>query len=352
MAHNEINALGKWLAGILLVGATTFAVWNIMAYWPDRMPSAAAGDKSAWYTMQRFDITLIEKDSTKAPADTVTENYNKVITDSVIRINKELIADINTLLNKKTKADSNTARPLQDSVEKNKAKLPSLLKKSPALLAAADSDCASGRIHLNTILMILVALMGFLGNLVHIATSFTTFVGNNEFKRSWILWYCVKPFTAAALALVVYIVIRAGFLNFDAGAGGVNLYGIMALSALAGLSTDRATEKLRDIFEATFTAKGQDNRKDKLNDDTAASVTPTTIPPTGLSPLTITGKQLNDPGIKVTMDGVAIIPTTTTADKMVIDYTPTTTAVAAKKVRLLVTDKNNTEVLKKDIIIK
>src|SRR5688500_17518431 len=62
-------------------------------------------------------------------------------------------------------------------------------------------------LHINTIMFLLVALAGFTGNMIHIATSFTNYVGSEKFKSSWLLWYFVKPFTAAALAVIFYMVL-------------------------------------------------------------------------------------------------------------------------------------------------
>src|SRR5881392_3391395 len=42
----------------------------------------------------------------------------------------------------------------------------------------------SGTLHINTIMFILVALAGFTGNMIHIATSFTNYVGAEKFKRT------------------------------------------------------------------------------------------------------------------------------------------------------------------------
>src|ERR1019366_9213395 len=44
-------------------------------------------------------------------------------------------------------------------------------------------------INLNVLLLELVAAAGFLGNMIYISISFTTFVGAGMFKKSWLLWY-------------------------------------------------------------------------------------------------------------------------------------------------------------------
>jgi hypothetical protein len=120
-----------------------------------------------------------------------------------------------------------------------------------------------GTFHINTLLLILVAVAGFLGNMIHIGTSFTTYVGAGKFRKSWILWYCSKPFTAAALAVAMYFVFRGGFLNMSDSSANINLYGLMTLSILTGLFTDRATMKLKEVFEVLLRPK--EERPDALD---------------------------------------------------------------------------------------
>jgi len=120
-------------------------------------------------------------------------------------------------------------------------------------------------IHINTLLLILVAFGGFLGNMIYIAASFTTYVGSGKFRRSWTLWYCIKPFSAAALAITLYFVFRGGFLNMSDQSANINIYGLMTLSLMAGLFTDRTTIKLKEIFEVLL--KPKEERPDTLEDN-------------------------------------------------------------------------------------
>jgi hypothetical protein len=120
-------------------------------------------------------------------------------------------------------------------------------------------------IHINTLLLILVAFGGFLGNMIYIAASFTTYVGSGKFRKSWTLWYCIKPFSAAALAITLYFVFRGGFLNMSDESANINIYGLMTLSLLAGLFTDRTTLKLKEVFDVLL--KPKEERPDALEND-------------------------------------------------------------------------------------
>jgi len=112
--------------------------------------------------------------------------------------------------------------------------------------------------------IILVLITGAIGSFLHGASSFTNFVGENKLEKSWIWWYMLRPFIGMAVAIVFYLVIRGGLLT-DTQADSLNIYGVLAVSALSGLSSDRATLKLKEIFESMFQTK--DKRTGKLNNN-------------------------------------------------------------------------------------
>lgn len=119
--------------------------------------------------------------------------------------------------------------------------------------------------------MILIALIaGGLGAYIHAASSLADYVGNRTFESSWILWYLLRPFIGMALALVLYVVVRAGFVSVSTVGttpDSVNPYGIAALAALAGIFSKHASDKLDEIFSTilrTAPGAGDDKRKNKL----------------------------------------------------------------------------------------
>lgn len=334
--ENQINFWGKLTAGLLLIFFTSAAIYFTMAYWPNKMPPIKDSDDEAWYTRQLFNITLIEK------PDSSSSQALKAAQLKMDSVDKQIAARKDSL---RTKADTAAFTMLTDSLKKLKTIKANLADNNPGIYQGK-------RIHLNNILLILVALMGFLGNMVHIASSFTSYVGNGTFLRSWILWYFVKPFTAAGLAIIIYFIIRAGFLSYGSGAAGISLYGIMAMSALAGLFTDSATLKLKEVFEVIF--KPKDERTGKLQGDVdfaVASIAPATIPAGAEATLVLTGKGLNMADIKIAIDNAAIKPAVQTAERMEMKYMPTAAAVAAKKAVLLITDKAGKTLYTKDITV-
>ena len=112
--------------------------------------------------------------------------------------------------------------------------------------------------------LLIVALSGALGSFIHVATSFTDFVGNRRLARSWTLWYVLRPFIGMALAMVVYFVIRGGLITGAGGAENMNLYGVAATAGMCGLFSKQATDKLREVFENLFRTRKETERADPL----------------------------------------------------------------------------------------
>jgi IPT/TIG domain len=117
-------------------------------------------------------------------------------------------------------------------------------------------------------LFVIVALAGFLGGLVHSARSLYEYVGNRVLRRSWLLMYLALPFIGGALAVVFYIILRGGLITGTAAQ--VNFFGFAAISALVGLFSPEAAEKLKQIF-STLLAPDPPGR-DRLTSSVAAMV--------------------------------------------------------------------------------
>ena len=113
-------------------------------------------------------------------------------------------------------------------------------------------------------LLILVIIAGALGSYVHLATSFSDFVGNRQLKASWFWWYFLRPFIGIALAVIVYFTIRGGLVAGGTGAGGINPFGVAAVGALSGMFSRQAADKLREVFESLFSMRKPAERTDAL----------------------------------------------------------------------------------------
>ncbi|MDX1402736.1 MAG: hypothetical protein R3245_12505 [Kiloniellales bacterium] len=114
-------------------------------------------------------------------------------------------------------------------------------------------------------LFALVVIAGFLGSFIHVAVSVADYIGNRKLSRSWIYWYLLRLPVGASLAAVFYLLVRGGVLTGAASSTQLQPYGIVGISALAGLFSKQATDKLREVFETLFrTEKGDTERGDKL----------------------------------------------------------------------------------------
>jgi hypothetical protein len=244
---NEITRSGKFLAGGLLIVITFCSILYLIGHWPDRLV-APRDHMKPLYIYKWFHVRLAEI------PDTGRVRY---VNDSTAFAEEP--GFVNTG-NKKpdTIQIPDTLKDVRkiDSIRKvNNAIIAGFSTKPSPQLSAKIFPAESELLHINTLLLILVGVAGFLGNMIHIASSFTTFIGNGDFKKRWSLWYIVKPLTAAAMAIAIYFVFRGGFLNMSDDSTNINLYGLMTISILAGLFTDRTTLKLKEIFDVLLRPK-------------------------------------------------------------------------------------------------
>ena len=203
---------------------------------------------------------------------------------------------------------------------------------------------------LNSIIFLLVALAGFLGSMIHIATSFTNFIGAEQFKKSWIPWYFVKPFTATGVALILYFVLRAGLLNLG-DSNQVNLYGLVTLSALAGLFTDKATIKLEEVFTVIF--KPKDARPDKLEKDkvnvAVSGIAPRELVINQQNQLLISGGDTGTQLLKLKINHVDIPDFTIRPNGISFSYALPEELNGLQNIPLQIFDEKGTELFRKEI---
>jgi hypothetical protein len=94
-------------------------------------------------------------------------------------------------------------------------------------------------------LLLIVALSGALGALVHTLRSLYWYVGNRALKYAWVPMYVMTPMVGLTLGLVFYLVFRGGLFSSQATVQTTSPFGFAAMAALVGMFSDQAAEKLK-----------------------------------------------------------------------------------------------------------
>ncbi len=168
-----------------------------------------------------------------------------------------------------------TATSNPDSVKKEIARLianeqEATRNAEKASLAAVQAIQHGGATEQSVLIMVI--LLGALGGALHLLSSLVKFVGNREFKKSWILYYIAMPFTGAGLAPIIYMMLRVGIVSPSgissngSGVSNLNLMAIYAFAILSGLFSKTATDKMAEVFNTLFSTAGTKS-KDSLGPD-------------------------------------------------------------------------------------
>jgi hypothetical protein len=117
---------------------------------------------------------------------------------------------------------------------------------------------------------LVVALAGALGGLIHTIRSAAWYVGNRELKWSWLPFNLLLPIVGALGGTVFYLVLRAGLFSPSTSAAHASPFGFAAVAVLAGLFSEQALEKLRELAANLFAErpKGGDHVGPDRTDET------------------------------------------------------------------------------------
>lgn len=120
------------------------------------------------------------------------------------------------------------------------------------------------------VLLLGVLTAGALGGCIHVATSFSDYVGNAQYRARWEYWYVMRPFIGACLATAFYFLLRGGLLSLASPAAAnpqqsPSFYGVTAIAFLVGMFSKQATDKLDDVFDTLFKSNKDADRKDSLD---------------------------------------------------------------------------------------
>jgi len=147
-----------------------------------------------------------------------------------------------------------------------------------------------------------VMMAGALGSLAHSLTSFGDYVGNRELSSNWIWFFVLRIPIGIAIAVLFYFIIRGGLIiptvqvqspalssNPSQATLYVNPYSIAAFSALAGMFSRQATDKLAAVFDVVFAMKKPVEREGALGSNLSITVSPSQLTKGRREDLTITG---------------------------------------------------------------
>jgi len=102
-------------------------------------------------------------------------------------------------------------------------------------------------------LLLIVIISGALGSCVHVIRSLSSYIGERKLMWSWIPMYIFRPFAGAILALVIYLVLRGGLFSSNAEIQDTSTFGFAGIATLAGMFSEQAVLKLKEIAEQVFT---------------------------------------------------------------------------------------------------
>jgi hypothetical protein len=196
-------------------------------------------------------------------------------------------------------------------------------------------------------MMFTVMMAGALGSLTHTWTSFGDYVGNSELSTNWIWFFILRIPVGVALAILFYFIIRGGLLlptvpvqhadDITDATVKLNAYSIAAFSALAGMFSKQATDKLAAVFDVVFTKNSE--REGALGSSQPLKVVPPALTKGKREDLTVTGTGFQKGGTNATINGKKrdFVPSSETEGKVATrdeDVTAVTT------LKLVITNPN------------
>jgi hypothetical protein len=151
-------------------------------------------------------------------------------------------------------------------------------------------------------LLLLVMLAGALGGTLHALRSLFYYIGMRMLRLSWLPMYLALPLTGASISTVFFLVFVGGFFS-PQGGDGQSFFLMVGVSALVGMFSPQAVEKLKKISEAILTSAppAADSRPELI----LRSVEPAEGPQAGKFEVVLAGSGFAS-GATVQFDGVNV----------------------------------------------
>lgn len=116
-------------------------------------------------------------------------------------------------------------------------------------------------------LALLVMLTGALGSVAVLAMTFSSRSGHETLEGGYVWWYLTRPITGAALGLLFYMAVAAGFFAALGEQGSTAVVWAAAIGGLAGLFTDQVLAKMRAALGILPTNQIASDKSDSDTDD-------------------------------------------------------------------------------------
>ena len=190
------------------------------------------------------------------------------------------------------------------SLDSGQAAIPAR-KASASILVTANAKTPKQADADRLALIMLALFAGAFGGLIHGVNSLVGYVGSHKFGVSWAGYYLARPFLGAGIAFLTVMLFRSG-LDPSANADLSGRLTILAFAGIAGLFSDKAMLKLKQIADVLLSV-ASDDRSDKIDKSaeavpTLASIDPSRVKKGATPNVTLTGKNFAD-GLKVHVNG-------------------------------------------------
>jgi hypothetical protein len=154
-------------------------------------------------------------------------------------------------------------------------------------------------------LFLIVAVVGCLGGLLQSIRSWFWYAGHNQLERRWIPFYVSTPIVSMTMAILFYLLFRAGFISPTTPVAETNTYGFAAIAGLVGLFSNRAAIMLENVADILFAKVTRGAGAVSPGDfQLTASRSSQTVPPGGTATYSITATATQDFSAPVTLTPV------------------------------------------------
>jgi hypothetical protein len=163
----------------------------------------------------------------------------------------EVCLGLNTFVNDLPTVKQDKEMRASKSTKENQESRSEVLAKEIAGACAREVQKAFGwealqKLSREQVLILIIASAGAIGGAAYGLRSSVWHLGVSDFKKCWVAWYFVQPFLGAALGVLTYLVVRAGFIN-PSSSDALNPFGFVAIAGLVGLFTENAFAHLKDV---------------------------------------------------------------------------------------------------------